>query len=60
LSRLDKKNDADECIDKTKPDLRNGTHTPDRDSITVYEAGKRWLNCKLFYSTTFTIRTERN
>jgi integrase len=38
-----RKKDADAWIAKNQLDVLNGTHTPDAASITVREAGERWL-----------------
>src|SRR5262249_51775658 len=44
---FDRKKDADAWIARTQIDVLNGTHTPDAASITVREAGERWLKaCK--------------
>jgi integrase len=40
---FDRKKDADAWIARTQIDVLNGTHTPDAASITVREAGERWL-----------------
>jgi integrase len=38
-----KKKQADAFAATTKVEVANGVHTPDRESITVAEAGKQWL-----------------
>src|SRR5262249_58855447 len=44
---FDRKKDADAWIARTQIDVLNGTHTPDAASITVREAGERWIKaCK--------------
>jgi integrase len=40
---FDRKKDADAWIARTQIDVLNGTHTPDAASITVREAGERWI-----------------
>jgi len=40
---FDRKKDADKFSDNMKVEVRNGVHTPDRESITVTEAGKLWI-----------------
>lgn len=37
------KREADAFLTRTKSEVRDGTHTPDRDSITVAEAADLWL-----------------
>ena len=43
LRTFDKKKIADAFHDTVRTEVRDGTHTADRDSITVAEAGKLWL-----------------
>src|SRR5437899_2899705 len=38
-----KKKDADRFAANTKIEVANGVHTPDRESITVGEAGELWI-----------------
>jgi integrase len=40
---FDKKKDADAWIVRTQLDVRNGAHVPDSASITVRQAGERWI-----------------
>jgi integrase len=39
-----RKKEADRFSDNMKVEVRNGIHTPDRESITVADAGKRWID----------------
>ncbi len=43
LKTFDKKKDADAHEVNVKIAVRSGTHTPDSQSITVAQAGERWL-----------------
>jgi integrase len=38
-----KKREADRFATNTKVEVANGVHTPDRESVTVAEAGKLWI-----------------
>jgi integrase len=38
-----KKKEADRFATNTKVEVANGVHTPDRESVTVTEAGKLWI-----------------
>jgi integrase len=43
LKTFERKKDADAFHDTVKVAVRSGTHTPDSESITVAEAGGRWI-----------------
>src|SRR4051794_38436778 len=43
LKTFAKKKEADAFRDKTSSEVREGTHIPDRASITVKEAAENWI-----------------
>lgn len=43
LKTFERKKDADDFHAKAKVEIKAGIHTPDSSSITVAEAGERWL-----------------
>src|ERR1700737_3101482 len=56
-----RKGDADDFLDKVKPEVKARTHTPERQSITVKEAAEKWLqNCELNKLKTPTLRQYQN
>lgn len=43
LKTFEKKKDADRYRTKVESEIEGGTHTPDRDTVTLAEAAKAWL-----------------
>jgi integrase len=56
---FDRKKDADAWIARTQIDVLNGTHTPDAASVTVREAGERWLKAAARHLERATVDTYR-
>ncbi len=43
IKTFDRKKEADDYEASTKVDVKAGIHTPDRSSVTVKDAGERWI-----------------
>src|SRR4051794_27406301 len=43
IETFSRKKEADEFHDSVRVDVRQGTHTPHSKSITIAEAGERWI-----------------